>query len=135
MKPEQMHAIEFVEKPRSAAPVPIDYYAAIPGYANGSFLRITLAMRCWHVFRRGLATNPHRLGVSDKVIQQILQHANVNTTMNVYVKAVSADAANAMRTLETICATRAARKYANHVPVFPRRGQQVSTLLLSLISS
>jgi integrase len=31
----------------------------------------------WHAFRRGLATNPHRLGVSDKVIQQILRHANV----------------------------------------------------------
>jgi hypothetical protein len=25
----------------------------------------------WHAFRRGLATNLHRLGVSDKVIQQI----------------------------------------------------------------
>jgi len=59
----------------------------------------------WHAFRRGLATNLHRLGVSDKVIQQILRHANVSTTMNIYVKTVSADAANAMRTLETICAT------------------------------
>jgi hypothetical protein len=29
----------------------------------------------WHAFRRGLATNLHRLGVSDKVIQQILRHA------------------------------------------------------------
>ena len=59
----------------------------------------------WHAFRRGLATNFHGLGVSDKVIQQILRHANVTTTMNIYVKTVSADAANAMRTLETTCAT------------------------------
>ena len=59
----------------------------------------------WHAFRRGLATNLHRLGVSDKVIQQILRHANVSTTMNIYVKAVSADAANAMKALETMCAT------------------------------
>jgi integrase len=59
----------------------------------------------WHAFRRGLATNLHRLGVSDKVIQQILRHANVTTTMNIYVKTVSADAANAMKTLETVCAT------------------------------
>src|SRR5258708_4044368 len=59
----------------------------------------------WHAFRRGLATNLHRLGVSDKVIQQILRHANVTTTMNIYVKTVSADAANAMKTLETMCAT------------------------------
>ena len=29
----------------------------------------------WHAFRRGLATNLHRLGVSGKVIQQILRHA------------------------------------------------------------
>jgi integrase len=59
----------------------------------------------WHAFRRGLATNLHRLGVSDKVIQQILRHANVSTTMNIYVKTVSRDATNAMRTLETMCAT------------------------------
>jgi len=47
----------------------------------------------------------HRLGVSDKVIQQILRHANVNTTMNIYVKTGSADAAIAMKTLEAMCAT------------------------------
>jgi len=59
----------------------------------------------WHAFRRGLATNLYRLGVSDKVIQQILRHANVTTTMNIYVKTVSVDAANAMKNLETMCAT------------------------------
>jgi integrase len=59
----------------------------------------------WHAFRRGLATNLHRLGVSDKVMQQILRHANVTTTMNIYVKTVSGDAAAAMKTLETMCAT------------------------------
>src|SRR5579859_7194835 len=64
-----------------------------------------LAWHGWHAFRRGLATNLHRLGVSDKVIQQILRHANVSTTMNIYVKTVSADAANAMKSLEAMCAT------------------------------
>ena len=59
----------------------------------------------WHAFRRGLATNLHRLGISDKVIQQILRHANVTTTMNIYVKTVSSDATAAMKTLETMCAT------------------------------
>ena len=58
----------------------------------------------WHAFRRGLATNLHRLGVSDKVIQQILRHANVTTTMNIYVKLVSRDAEEAMKTLENKCA-------------------------------
>jgi len=59
----------------------------------------------WHAFRRGLATNLHRLGVSDRVIQEVLRHANVTTTMNIYVKMVSADAVIAMKALEAICAT------------------------------
>ena len=57
----------------------------------------------WHAFRRGLATNLHRLGVSDKVIQQILRHANVTTTINIYVKMVTRDAEEAMKRLETRC--------------------------------
>jgi hypothetical protein len=57
----------------------------------------------WHAFRRGLATNLHRLGVSDKVIQQILRHANVATTINIYVKMVSQDAEKAMKRLESKC--------------------------------
>jgi len=57
----------------------------------------------WHAFRRGLATNLHRLGVSDKVIQQILRHANVTTTINIYVKMVTRDAEEAMKRLESNC--------------------------------
>ncbi len=57
----------------------------------------------WHAFRRGLATNLHRLGVSDKVIQQILRHANVTTTINIYVKMVTQDAEEAMKKLESKC--------------------------------
>jgi integrase len=37
--------------------------------------------RGWHSFRRGLGTNLYRLGVKDKVIQAILRHANVKTTL------------------------------------------------------
>ena len=69
--------------------------------------KASLCWHGWHAFRRGLATNLHRLGVSDKVIQQILRHANVSTRMNIYVKTVSADATNAMKTLERMCATTA----------------------------
>jgi hypothetical protein len=57
-----------------------------------------------------LATNLNRLGVPDKVIQQILRHANVTTTMNIYVKMVSQDAAVAMKTLVANCATNCAAK-------------------------
>jgi len=56
----------------------------------------------WHGFRRGLATNLYRLGVSDKTIQAILRHANLSTTMNLYVKAVGSDAVAAMRSLDRV---------------------------------
>ena len=51
----------------------------------------------WHAFRRGLATNLHRLGVDDKTIQAILRHCNVAVTQNVYIKTVSADSVAAMQ--------------------------------------
>ena len=35
----------------------------------------------WHAFRRGLGSNLYALGVSDKIIQRILRHANVSTTL------------------------------------------------------
>jgi hypothetical protein len=44
------------------------------------------------------------------VIQQIMRHANVTTTMNIYVKMVSEDATVAMQTLETNCATTVQQK-------------------------
>ncbi len=56
-----------------------------------------------HAFRRGLATDLHRLGAPDKVLQQILRHANVTTTINIYVKRVTQDAEEAMRKLESKC--------------------------------
>ena len=54
----------------------------------------------WHAFRRGLATNLYRLGVSDKTIQRILRHSNVAVTQNCYIKTVDGDAAAAMQSLE-----------------------------------
>src|SRR5579864_8372781 len=64
-----------------------------------------MAWHGWHAFRRGLATNLYRLGVKDKVIQAILRHSNLSTTMNVYVKSVSLDAKAAMQSLGKIYAT------------------------------
>jgi integrase len=54
----------------------------------------------WHAFRRGLATNLHRLGVPDKIIQRILRHSNVAVTQNCYIKTADLDAAAAMRRFE-----------------------------------
>jgi integrase len=54
----------------------------------------------WHSCRRGLGSNLNRLGVSDVVIQRILRHANVSTTMAFYVKSSSDDVRRAMTKLE-----------------------------------
>jgi integrase len=54
----------------------------------------------WHAFRRGLATNLHRLSVQDEIIQRILRHSNVGVTQKCYIKTVDADVVAAMRSLE-----------------------------------
>ena len=54
----------------------------------------------WHAFRRGLATNLHRLGVADDIIQRILRHSNAAVTQGCYIKTVDADMVAAMRWLE-----------------------------------
>jgi integrase len=54
----------------------------------------------WHGFRRGLASTLYGLAVPDKVIQQILRHADVAVTMKHYVKVSSGQAEAAMKKLE-----------------------------------
>jgi integrase len=56
----------------------------------------------WHAFRRGLASNLYRLGITDKTIQPILRHANVTTTQACYIKTAPADAHLAMQRLEKV---------------------------------
>ena len=60
----------------------------------------------WHAFRRGLATNLHRLGVQDKTIQAILRHSNVAVTQACYIKTASQDSVRAMAALDSVlCST------------------------------
>ena len=73
----------------------------LPSLKNGEW-------RGWHAFRRGLATNLHRLGVDDKSIQAILRHSNITTTQNVYIKTVSSDSVAAMKLLESLLCTNCA---------------------------
>ncbi len=54
----------------------------------------------WHAFRRALASNLYSLGAADKTIQAILRHANVKTTMDIYVKARPEASEAALRKLE-----------------------------------
>jgi integrase len=51
-------------------------------------------------FRRGLATNLHRLRVSDKTIQRILRHSNVAVTQGCYIKTVDCEVTPAMQRFE-----------------------------------
>lgn len=54
----------------------------------------------FHGFRRGLGTNLKRLGVDLKTIQEILRHAHIATTADIYVKEISEQAVEAMDRLE-----------------------------------
>jgi integrase len=54
----------------------------------------------WHAARRGVATNLNHLGITDKVIQWILRHSNVNVTLQHYVKAMDEDVVSAMAKFE-----------------------------------
>jgi len=72
----------------------------------------------WHAFRRGLATNLHRLGVQDKVVQAILRHSNVAVTQACYIKTVDADSIAAMKMLEAaLCANCAPTSAASSAAV------------------
>jgi integrase len=55
----------------------------------------------WHAARRGLGSNLYRLGVPDMVIQRILRHASVSTTVTYYIKTAGSDVRSAMTKLET----------------------------------
>jgi integrase len=54
----------------------------------------------WHAFRRGLATNLHQRGVSDKTVQRILRHADVAVTQNCYIKTADSQVVAAMQQFE-----------------------------------
>lgn len=54
----------------------------------------------WHAFRRGLATNLHRLGIQDVTIQRILRHSNVAVTQACYIKTASEESKAAMQKLD-----------------------------------
>jgi site-specific recombinase XerD len=62
--------------------------------------RAKLEWHGFHAYRRGLGTNLKRLGVDLKTIQEILRHAHLATTADIYVKEVSEQAVEAMQRLE-----------------------------------
>jgi len=51
----------------------------------------------WHSFRRGLASNLYALGVTPKVIQAVLRHSGIGTTLQYYVHTPDSDSREAVR--------------------------------------
>jgi integrase len=43
----------------------------------------------WHTFRHSYSTLLHALGAAPAVQKELLRHANIQTTMNIYTQAVT----------------------------------------------
>jgi integrase len=55
----------------------------------------------WHAFRRGLASNLYSLGVQPKVIQAILRHSDIGTTLSYYVQTPDEESRDALQQIES----------------------------------
>jgi integrase len=58
--------------------------------------------RGWHSFRRSLASNLYSLGVKPALIQAILRHADINTTLTYYVEVSEKDVKAALDELNSL---------------------------------
>jgi integrase len=58
--------------------------------------------RGWHSFRRGLASNLYLLDVQPKVIQAILRHSDIGTTLSFYVETSEAESRDALARLSSL---------------------------------
>jgi integrase len=56
----------------------------------------------WHCFRRSLASNLYSLGVKPKVIQAILRHSDIATTLDFYVETSEAESREALDKLTAL---------------------------------
>lgn len=65
-----------------------------------ALVKSKLTWKGWHAFRRGLGSNLYSLGVKPVVIQSILRHSDVATTLGYYVVTPTEEAQDAMRQLE-----------------------------------
>ncbi|MGA9672388.1 MAG: tyrosine-type recombinase/integrase [Terracidiphilus sp.] len=85
---------------------------------------ITVKIIGGHSLRHSLATNLRSLGVV-KVAQELLSHANLRTTMDLYTQAVSADKRNAsLRQVEMLLARFCERAPWWRTAVFTRTWSQ-----------
>jgi integrase len=59
-----------------------------------------IAWKGWHAFRRGLATNLYELGITPKVIQGILRHSDIGTTLQFYTQVPESATKEALNQLD-----------------------------------
>jgi integrase len=71
--------------------------AANPGY---QVLTPYIKFKGFHAFRRSLASNLYSCGVSPKVIQAILRHSDIGTTLEYYVGVPDNEAREALQKIE-----------------------------------
>jgi site-specific recombinase XerD len=57
----------------------------------------------WHTFRHTYSSMLRQLGVDLKVQQELLRHADIRTTMNVYTQAVSEQKRSAHSSVVALC--------------------------------
>jgi integrase len=60
----------------------------------------------WHCYRRSLASNLYSLGVKPKIIQAILRHSDIGTTLGYYVEVPEAETRDALTALEGLMTPR-----------------------------
>ena len=56
----------------------------------------------WHIFRRSLASNLYSIGVAPKIIQAILRHSDIGTTLSFYVETSEAESRDALDKLTSL---------------------------------
>jgi hypothetical protein len=64
-------------------------------------LESRLVWKRWHAFRRGLASDLYSPGVALKVIQAILRHGDIGTTLAYYVQVPNEESREALQVFES----------------------------------
>ena len=74
----------FVFRSNNGLPISLD--KVVRRMIRPALEAIDLPWHGWHAFRRGLASNLHAMGASDKVVQRILCHSRPHVTKERYIK-------------------------------------------------
>jgi integrase len=75
--------------PQKAGELPLRSTAVLENHIKPTARFAGLGNLGWHTFRHTYSTMLRQLGVDVKVQQELLRHADIRTTMNVYTQAVS----------------------------------------------